>query len=545
MSRAALAGAMQIPVDLIDVDAVKAALTFEYKPMGVDEPLILEHYREVGGCLHVPRQYGIDLCYREGIDYTDETSHGRPVQFPRVPTPRDYQIDALQSISNAFDSYYDFIFRARTGWGKTIGSLIIAAELGVSTLVVVDQENLKEQWIESLIKHFGFKREDIGIIQGAKCDYEGKAVTIAMVQTSTRKELPEAVYHAFGFVIVDEVHVIGAPTFSSILLRFSAAYRMGVSATPKRRDGLQKVLDYNLGRVRVYVDDEHDPSAVYVAEHPTVYSAYANTSPKIGRFVNEVTDDGSRNLLIAEAAAYLYDTGRDILVLSDRIEQLRQLMDLCYYLGIPEDEMGLYTGYVPRYEYAKDPKPLRRPAGLVKGCDYTPTSLQLISKRRKQKDLDLIKTSARIIFATYGKFSKGVDEPRLNGGIDASPRSLSEQVQGRILRKVEGKLKPIWITIADTSSYRSVFMLTKRLEDYERNNSVVSRWSLEKGKEPCNALDLKAELFGEVRRLKSMRIGTNSAGLNMLLMSTPPKTRGPQPRPVTRRTNGHASRTVC
>lgn len=532
-THAVLRGAMEIPLGLVDVDSLKRALTISYQPMGEPEPFTMEAFRVddsvAGGAIHIPRQFGIDYCNRHGIAYEDDTSLGSPVAFPRVPQPRDYQIEPLAQIQECFTSFYDFVFRARTGFGKTLSALILASRMGVSTLVIVDQENLKQQWVDSLVKHFGFSEGDIGIVQGKKCTYEGKAVTIAMVQTLTQKRFPQKLYDAFGLLVADEVHILGAPTFSSVLLDFSAAYRLGISATPKRRDGLQKLLDYNLGRVRVCVEDAHDPSAVYVTTHDTVYSEYANKSPKIGRFINEVTDDASRNLLVAECAAYLYDTGRDSLVLSDRIEQLVHLQNLCYYMGIPEDEMGVYAGYNLVYGYEKDATPIRRPANLVKhegdanttpGVYYTPISLKLISKKSKKADLERIKTTARIIWSTYGKFSKGVDEPRLCGGVDASPRSTSEQVQGRILRKVDGKKTPIWATIADTKSYRSLFGLAGRISDYQKNNSVTYRWSLTEGKVRCDAQMLKGEMYEQVKMLKSLRTGTTSDGLLTLMTGT-------------------------
>lgn len=518
MTRAAiLTGGMKLPVERINVVALKRAMTVQYMPMGAEEPLHLANYREEGTYLVVPRQFGLEYCTREGIEYLDDTSMGHEVKFPKTPKPREYQVEPLKLISNSLDSYFDFIFRARTAWGKTAGSLIIAAQRGVSTIILVDQENLKDQWVSTLVNLFGFRKEDVGIIQGKKCSYEGKAVTIAMVQTLSQKQYPQGVYDYFGMVIVDEVHIIGAPTFSKVLFNFSAMYRFGVSATPKRRDGLQKVLEYSLGRVRVYVEDKHEKSSVYVAEHDSVYSWYANTSPKIGRFITEVAEDGSRNLLVAEAVAFLYDTGRDILVLSDRIEQLQQLKSLCYYLGIPDAEMGLYAGYTPTYEYAKDPTPKRKPEGYVRGAPYTPVCLQLSSKRNSKRMLEHVKEQAKVIFSTYGMFSKGVDEPRLSGGVDATPRSQAEQVHGRILRVGANKINPIWITIADTSSYRSLHSLCGRITDYVKNNAEMHTWAPNEDSVICEANTIKAEAAEAIKALKSMQIQTNSDGLSTLV----------------------------
>lgn len=519
MARAVLTGSMALPVELIDVAAHTRALTVKHMQMGggEGEEIIVHAFRREGKYLHVPRQYGLQVCEDLGIDYDDATAPGVRVSYPKIPTPRDYQIEALDEIAENMESFYDFLFRARTGWGKTIGSLIVAARTGVSTIIIVDQTKLKDQWAEALVKHFGIAPEKVGMVQGKTLHYKGCPVTIAMVQTLVRRDFPAEFYAHFGMVIVDEVHVIGAPTFSTILMDFPAAYRIGVSATPKRRDSLQKLLDYNLGKVRVYVGDQHKESSVYIAEHPSVYSWYANTSAKIGRFINEISEDGSRNLLVAEATCMLYDSGRDTLVLSDRIEHLTHLMNLCYYMGVPEEDMGIYAGYSPVLRFAKNPTPVRRPRGLVKDAEYTPISLQSIAKKLNKKALKEVEDSARIIFGTYGMFSKGVDIPRLTGGVDATPRSQAEQVHGRILRQEKGAKRPIWVTIADVNSYRSMHGLAGRLQGYAKNNARAYRWNVYGDVEQCHELEFLEEVRDRVTELKSMRLEQNSVGLNTLL----------------------------
>jgi superfamily II DNA or RNA helicase len=517
---AILAGHMSIPTEELtarEVSAIKGTLRVKHQLMGEKKPQIIEAFSlSNDGYIRVPRQYGIDLCRKYGIEWEDHTSAGTKKKWPKIPEPRDYQHDFIDGLSSSIDSYYDFLARAHTGFGKTISSLIAAARLGTTTLIVVDQENLKEQWIKELTRLFGFKEKDIGIIQGPECSYKDKAVTIAMVQSLSQKDYPEDMYSYFGLVIVDEVHIIGAPTFSFILMEFAAAYRMGVSATPKRKDGLQKLLDYNLGRVRVAADKKHDESVVYFTYHETVYSWYANISPKTGRFISEVSEDGARNLLVAEAAIWLYETGRDVLVLSDRIEHLEHLKDLCFYLGVPGEEMGVYAGRMPGFRYEKDPKPNRRPPDLERGAAYTPVHMKLISRTTPKKRLAEIKDKCRIIFATYGMFAKGVDVPRLAGGVDATPRAAAEQVHGRILRELDGKLKSIWITVADWMNNRAVFSFMNRVRDYSRSNGKIFEWAADGRIEQWDVHDLVDEAVARSKELKSLQIVTNSDGLNTL-----------------------------
>lgn len=518
MRPAILSGSMALPVEAVDVREIKKTLKVKHQPMGEKKPQVIEAFSlSKDGYIHVPRQYGLDVCRRYGIEWEDHTSAGTKKKWPKIPEPRDYQIDFIDGLGESIDNYYDFLARAHTGFGKTISSLIAAARLGTTTLIVVDQENLKDQWVKALTELFGFKEKDIGIIQGPKCDYKGKTVSIAMVQSLTQKEYPDELYDYFGLLIVDEVHIIGAPTFSFILMEFAAAYRMGVSATPKRKDGLQKLIDYNLGRVRVAADKEHDESVVYFAYHETVYSWYANISPKVGRFINEVSEDGSRNLLIAEAAIWLYETGREVLVLSDRIEHLEHLKDLCYYLGVPEEEMGVYAGRMPAFRYEKNPKPQMRPPGWERGTAYTPVVMKLISRTTPKKRLAEIKEKCRIIFATYGMFAKGVDVPRLAAGVDATPRAAAEQVHGRILRELKGKKKPIWITIADWMNNRAVFSFMQRIRDYSRSNGRIFEWAADGRIEEWDVHELVDAAIARGNELKSLRIETTSEGLNMLL----------------------------
>lgn len=452
--------------------ALKKELTVKYQPMGADEALIIEAFEEYEGWIGVPRQHGLSLATTLGLEVIDETTAGRRVEFPTKVNPRDYQAPIIPQLCEQAEKSYDFMFKAHTGWGKTIGSLLVAQYLGVSTCVVVDQENLKRQWIEACEK-FGvtYAAGNLGEYQGAKRDYQGKAVVIAMVQTLTRTEQPLEFYDEFGFVIVDEVHTIGAPTFSEILLRFNATHRMGVSATPERRDGLQALLNWSLGKIDVEATKQHRASTVFFAKSDTVYGWYANISKNTGRIITEVTDDGRRNLLVAEAVKWLYDTGRDVLVLSDRIEQLRHLESLLYYLGVSEHQQGLIAGFDPFYAYQKEAIASRRPQGLTRHEEegqalYSPIGIQMIRKRIPANREAWVKRKARIVLATYGKCAKGFDEARLNGGVDASPRAAAEQIHGRILReRPPEKKQALWITIQDTNSYRLLNTFNRRMSD--------------------------------------------------------------------------------
>jgi superfamily II DNA or RNA helicase len=510
--KSVLAGAMHLSLSQVDLDKVRKDLTFKVYTPGEEEPAIVRAWSaERRGYISVPRQYGIKTF--KNIACKDSTSAGQSIESALTPVELfDYQIPWVDNILNAFNTRYDLIAKAATGKGKTVMSLEVIRRLNRKALVVVDQNFLKDQWYTQAKFFLGIPEDKIGFVQGDVCDYEGKDIVVAMIQTLYSRTFTNKFYEYFGTVVFDESHTVGAPVFSKVLMQFPARYRFGVSATPDRRDALNTVIQYNIGTVEVVLDKVHRPSVVRYLEHDGVYSWYANISPKTGRFITEVSEDSSRNLLIARAIKWLYDSGRHVLAVSDRIEHVESLMALCRYLGIPPDHMGTVTGYTNTWRYAKNPLPKRKPKGLEKDADYTPVKLQLIAKRTPKKVLDEIKNTKQVIFSTYGMFSKGVDVPRLSAGIDCTPRSQAQQVHGRILRDDEDKQVPIWVTIRDVNSFRSEYQFGQRIREYVKSNAEIYKWVLGKGIKRQEPKLLSAEALSRATALKERKITTKPDG---------------------------------
>jgi hypothetical protein len=66
-----------------------------------------------------------------------------------------------------------------------------------------------------------------------------------------RERLRNYVHGRFGLLVADEIHQTGAPSFSRIINRSDARYRLGLTATPKRKDQLERVVHATLGQVVV------------------------------------------------------------------------------------------------------------------------------------------------------------------------------------------------------------------------------------------------------------------------------------------------------
>ena len=78
-------------------------------------------------------------------------------------------------------------------------------------------------------------------------DIHDCSVVIASIESLSQCEYPEDILYSFGLVIIDEMHVLAAKTLVHVLPKLPAAKLVGLTATPDRKDGLEKVLYWLVG----------------------------------------------------------------------------------------------------------------------------------------------------------------------------------------------------------------------------------------------------------------------------------------------------------
>lgn len=248
------------------------------------------------------------------------------------------------------------IFKATTGFGKTNVALEIIRRLGVTTVVLVHKEMLLQQWVERINKWLPGAR--VGVVREKKCEFEGKDIVIAMEQSLAREDgsrYPKDFYDNFaGLVIADEVHRVSAPTFAPLLPRFRAAYRLGLSATPRRKDNTDNVFWWNIGPVVYSAKTEMPKPGIRLMAVPARREHMGNlTNPDLssGVVINMLAYSFQRNRFIMQQIikALLSPQRRKLLVLSERIEHLRKLDQLFHEAkaqveGLDDVTTGFYVG---------------------------------------------------------------------------------------------------------------------------------------------------------------------------------------------------------
>lgn len=318
---------------------------------------------------------------------------------------------------------------------NTVMALSLVQRLGVRTLIIVHKKILLNQWIERINQFI--PNASVGIIQGQLADIENDIV-IGMVQTMTNRVYTKEAFKTIGLLICDEVHVICCNKFSNILFSVQTKYRLGLSATPKRRDGFDKVIYYHLGPVIVDLHQTIVTPEINIYEAPDIGLELETTPsgiPKIGKLINEMCDNDVRNSFITRLVLYYVRQNRKIIVFSDRVAHC-EILDMFFKANYKlEDKISdSFTG----------------------------------KKKKEQLDEAM---KADVIFATYAIFREGIDCPELDTLIFATPKSDVIQAVGRILRQYNNKT-PIVIDVVDNIQILK-YQYYKRKKYYRSKDYVI------------------------------------------------------------------------
>ena len=212
-------------------------------------------YQEVGNTLKIPR--ALVRRYGRGRAVEDNTIEGTSVDFNSkiVLGPNEHRMEDqtrfVEELTSAVLKRGGAVGQAAPGYGKTVCGLETIARIGKTTAVIVHKSFLMNQWIERIVDCYDIPESEIGFVQQDRCEYEGKKIVLIMAQSLLAREYPRDLFTYFGTVVVDEVHRFGAVEFRKVITMFPARYRIGLTATPNRADGLEEVFFSHIGEIAV------------------------------------------------------------------------------------------------------------------------------------------------------------------------------------------------------------------------------------------------------------------------------------------------------
>lgn len=373
------------------------------------------------------------------LNRTDDGAGLRGVT-PSFQLWSDIQRGAVESVVSAYDQgEYGGILELGCGRGKTVIALALAVELQLTTLVVVTNTTHMEQWIKQIDEKLGLRA---GVIQGDTFDVE--EITVAMLQTLISRPAEKiAPALRFGLTIFDEVHHMAAPSFNKAMSLNGSRFRLGLTATIRRSDGLEGMFINHLGRVLYsHIETDTKPQVIF-RRSPFVLPLEAYARVKTGGLVNmtavrkELADDLGRNLFIASLVEDCLREDRRVLILVHLVHHAVLLHDMLAQSKVTTIRTALLVGHVPVRERV--------------------ASLQ----------------HADVCVGTMQAASEGMDWPQLDTLILASPfasEALLTQSFGRVSRQYAGKKYPKVVVVEDGVPF--VQGTLKRIKQYCRTNEI-------------------------------------------------------------------------
>lgn len=399
-------------------------------------------YIPFGECQKVYRRFKKDITL-----LNNEIAPIRPRKYESNIRLYNYQKNAVDAIFRAKNG----ILVAPCGSGKTQMGLEAVARIGGKTLWLTHTTDLLTQSMNRAKQCFGLPASEYGTITAGKVNV-GNTITFATVQTASNIDLSQY-RDEWDCVVVDECHkCVGSPTqmmmFYKVISVLSARYKIGLTATPYRADGLERCMFALLGDIIHEV-----PQSAVAGNTVPVRVKFINTGYKpdvdditdgdgtlnYANLIEDIVENADRNAIIADEIRHAAESGA-VLVLSDRLQHLETLEKIVRNGGQLTARLGISTTKAEK-------------------------------EKRKNILLRLNNGELNVVFATYKLAKEGLDVPNLRTVVFTTPqkdKTTVIQSAGRVARKADGKKYGTIIDFSD--DFGLLYGYEKKRKNYYKKN---------------------------------------------------------------------------
>ena len=445
---AVMRGEVGIPVEDLTPDQIsyiERKLTFKVKQWDDTPDVTVEGFSYEDGFLWVPRYFESENLHQRIGEWG--WTEGEPFSFSISATldPARGQTDAVPNTVEHLLQDSGGILIAPTGTGKTLQGLVVGAHLGRFIGWPVYAGHMEDN-VREHAHLIGLTDDDIGVVQSDRCDL-GKPLTIMYIPSLLGRRYPDALYDQIGTLVCDEVNRHAAPEWKKTISQFRARYRLGMSADPKRKDGLDKLIEHAFGSVahkspRIRSESVKPPTVVTLFWRKS-YSAQSYAKwKKVGgeweqgdthptKYDKVISEDIARNRMLAVEIRKAVATGRKILCFSRFVEHLKVVEQLVKLPDSAVDRLaGVVEGDSPRYT-----------TGLLTG-----------STKKKERSVVI---EADILFTTFAMARDAFNDPKRDTGVFMTPPGDPLQPLGRLREKVEwlARRPLLWIDPFEDTKY--------------------------------------------------------------------------------------------
>jgi superfamily II DNA or RNA helicase len=228
------------------------------------------------------------------------------------------------------------------------------------------------------------------------------------------KKLLDLFKNHIGSIVLDEAHIVSAKKISTAVQFFPAKYRLALSATPTRSDGLEEMI-YDIFSNNIVKAKNPDSLGVKIQRVMLNEKFYFSSLALYKKELAEFLTRSSLKRQIVQLAQELLQSRRTILVAINIIEVQREYQRLLNKL---DENVIIFNGSV--------------------------------SQNERDEILKNIELGKHKIIIGFNVLEKGISIPRLDTIIHLSGASTKEKTQqliGRLTREHEEKKEPLFIEV--------------------------------------------------------------------------------------------------
>ena len=297
-------------------------------------PLIVFCGYDDAGYICIPRALldsVIDRFKEVNISFTliDKRCTGTPLDVSFNGTLYEEQMRGAKAILE----HDNGILAATTSFGKTVVGAYMIAQRKTNTLILVHNTEIQKNWIEDLNKFLNINAElpeyqtKTGRVKKRK-SIIGKLYTghnsmtgiidVAIFSSLGRGAEIDPIIEQYGMVIMDECHHGAAQTVEDVIGSAKAKYVYGLTATPKREDGLEKKVFMQFGpiRFRYTAKERAEKQGIDHFVYPRFTRLVSTSDIKVTEANRAVIECESRNEQIIADVENCIQNGRTPLVLT-------------------------------------------------------------------------------------------------------------------------------------------------------------------------------------------------------------------------------------
>ena len=134
---------------------------------------------------------------------------------------------------------------------NTVMATFLTCALGARTIIIAHQFELLDQFYNTFVRDTDMKPGQVEIVKSLAALKKSKADVVLVNPQKFYRQMKKVrpLLRKFSLVVVDEVHTAAAKIYAQVVGNIPAIYRLGLSATPDRKDSRSKLNSFLVGPV--------------------------------------------------------------------------------------------------------------------------------------------------------------------------------------------------------------------------------------------------------------------------------------------------------